>query len=87
MGPSLRDRITIAIIILGVCCFALTPAIYLVFRALHWERGLRVVELGFFPSFLLFGYAALLAYRRNQARRALLEYEDSTAWGKLDHER
>jgi len=87
MGPSLRDRIIIAILIIGVCCFALTPAMYLMFRALHWEQGLRMLELGFFPSFLLFGSAALLAYRRHQARRALLDYDDSTAWGRSDNER
>jgi len=87
MGPSLRDRIIIAILIIGVGCFALTPAMYLMFRALHWEQGLRVLELGFFPSFLLFGSAALLAYRRHQARRALLDYDDSTTWDRSDNER
>jgi hypothetical protein len=87
MGPSLRDRIIIAILIIGVCCFALTPAIYLMFRALHWEQGLRVLEFGFFPSFLLFGSAALFAYRRHQARRALLDDDDSAAWDRSDHER
>lgn len=85
MRPSLRDRIMIAILIIGVCCFALTPALYLMFRALQWEQGLRVLELGFFPSFLLFGSAALLAYRRHQARRALLDYDDSTTWDKSDN--
>jgi hypothetical protein len=28
----------------------------------------------------------LLAYRRHQARRALLDYDDATAWGRSDNE-
>ncbi len=68
----------IAVLIVGVCCFALTPALYLMFRALQWEQALRILEAVFFPSFLLFGMAALFAYRRAQARRAFLDPDDPT---------
>lgn len=67
---SYRDVCLVAILIAGVCYFALTPALYLIFRALHWERALLAVEAAFFPTFLLFGMAALLAYRRSRARQA-----------------
>ena len=69
MELSLRHRITIGILIVGVCFFALTPAMYLVFRALRWQQALSVLEAAFFPSFILFGAGALFAYRRGQARR------------------
>ena len=75
MEPSYRDRIMVAIVIVGVFCFALTPALYLISRALHWETALQVVEIIFFPSFVLFGAGALFAYRRSQARRALLDQD------------
>lgn len=64
-----RDRIIIAVLIVGVCCFALLPATYLVFRAWQWQQALAIIELVFFPLFVIFATAAWLAYRRNQARR------------------
>jgi hypothetical protein len=69
MEVSWRHRITIGVLIVGVCCFALTPAMYLVFRALRWQQALSILEATFFPSFILFGTGALFAYRRSQARR------------------
>lgn len=75
---SYRDICVIAVLIVGVCCFALTPAMYMIFRALQWEQALRIVEAAFFPAFLLFGVAALLAYQRNRARQALWD-DDSHA--------
>lgn len=71
MELSWRHRITIGVLIVGVCCFALTPAMYLVFRALRWQQALIILEATFFPSFILFGMGALYAYRRSQARRML----------------
>ncbi len=64
-----RDRIVVAILIVGVCCFSLLPATYLVFRAWQWQQALAIIELIFFPLFVVFAMAAWLAYRRNQARR------------------
>jgi hypothetical protein len=68
-----REVAVIAILIVGVCCFALTPAMYLMFRALQWERAVRVVEALFPPALLLFAIAALLTYRRHKARRAMAQ--------------
>jgi len=67
---SSRHVCLVTILIIGVCGFTLTPTLYLVFRALHWEQALLLVEAAFFPAFLLFGIAALLAYQRSRARRA-----------------
>ncbi|ETX01732.1 MAG: hypothetical protein ETSY1_06195 [Candidatus Entotheonella factor] len=64
-----RDRIIIAVLIIGVCCFSLLPAAYLILRAWQWEQALAIIELIFFPLFVIFAMAAWLAYRRNQARR------------------
>jgi hypothetical protein len=64
-----RDRILIAVLIVGVCCFTLLPAAYLVLRAWQWQQGLAILELVSLPLFVVFGTAAWLAYRRNQARR------------------
>ncbi len=75
MEPSLQDRIVVIILIIGVGCFALIPAFYLLFRALQWDGGLRVLELAFFPLFLLFGAGALFAFRRRQARQAEIDAE------------
>lgn len=75
MKSLYRDRLIVAVLILGVCCFALTPALYLVSRALHWDATLEFVEILFFPSFLLFGAGGLFAYRRNKARRQLRDEE------------
>lgn len=64
-----RDRIIIAVLIIGVCCFSLLPAAYLMLRAWQWEQALAIIELIFFPLFVIFAMAAWLAYRRSQARR------------------
>jgi hypothetical protein len=64
-----RDRIIIAVLIVGVCCFTLLPAAYLVLRAWQWHQALAIIELIFFPLFVIFASAAWLAYRRHQARR------------------
>jgi hypothetical protein len=64
-----RDRIIVAVLIVGVCCFTLLPAAYLVLRAWQWHRALAIIELIFFPLFVIFASAAWLAYRRHQARR------------------
>ncbi len=72
-----RDRIIIAVLIVGVCCFSLLPAMYLVFRAWQWHTALQIMELVFFPLFVIFAMAAWLAYRRNQARRMQLQHDDA----------
>jgi type VI protein secretion system component VasK len=72
-----RDRIIVAVLIVGVCCFSLLPAAYLVFRAWQWQRALAIIELIFFPLFVVFASAAWLAYRRHQARR--LQWHDDEA--------
>ncbi len=74
--PAWRDVAVIAILIVGVCCFALTPAMYMLFRALQWEQAVRVVEAIFPPALLLFAIAALFAYQRHKARRAM-EQDDT----------
>ena len=66
--PACRDVCLVAILIVGVCCFALTPILYLLCRAWQWEQARLLVEAAFFPVSLLFGTAALLAYRRSKAR-------------------
>lgn len=66
--PTGRDVCLIVILIVGVCGFALTPTLYLLCRAWHWEHAQELVEAAFFPVFLLFGTAALLAYRRSKIR-------------------
>jgi len=77
-----RDRIIIAVLIVGVCCFTLSPAAYLVFRAWQWHRALAILELVFFPLFVVFAMAAWLAYRRHQARH--LQAYDHEALGLPD---
>ncbi len=74
-----RDRIIIAVLIVGVCCFSLLPAAYLVLRAWQWQQALAIIELIFFPLFVVFAMAAWLAYRRNQARR--MQWYDDDALG------
>jgi hypothetical protein len=66
--PTGRDVCLIVILIVGVCGFALTPTLYLLCRAWRWEQAQVLVEAAFFPVFLLFGTAALLAYRRSKTR-------------------
>ena len=68
--PPYRDIAIVVVLIVGVCCFTLTPTLYLLFRALQWEKAVRVVEAIFPPVLLLFGVAALFTYRRYKARRA-----------------
>ncbi len=72
-----RDRIIVAVLIVGVCCFSLLPAMYLVFRAWQWQVALQIIELVFFPLFVIFAMAAWLAYRRNQARRMQWRHDDA----------
>ncbi len=72
-----RDRIVVAVLILGVCGFSLLPAMYLVFRAWQWQSALQIMELVFFPLFVIFAMAAWLAYRRNQARRMAWYHDDA----------
>jgi hypothetical protein len=64
-----RDRIIIAVLIVGVCGFTLLPAAYLVLRAWQWHQALAIIELISFPLFVIFASAAWLAYRRHRARR------------------
>jgi hypothetical protein len=64
-----RDRIIIAVLIIGVCGFSLLPAAYLMFRAWQWDQALAVLELIFFPLFVMFAMGAWLAYSRHRARR------------------
>lgn len=71
MTVSWRHRIVIGVLIVGVGGFALTPAAYLVLRAWRLERALHILEIIFFPLFILFGTGALLAYRRSRARHTL----------------
>lgn len=72
-----RDRIIIAVLILGVCGFSLLPAMYLIFRAWQWHQAIQIIELVFFPLFVIFAMAAWLAYRRNQARRMQWHHDDA----------
>ena len=74
--PAWRDIAINAILIVGVCCFALTPAMYVMFRALQWDGAVRVVEAIFPPALLLFAVAALFVYQRHKARRAV-EHDDA----------
>ena len=71
MTLSWRHRIMIGVLIVGVGCFALAPAVYLVFRAWHLERALHILEVIFFPLFILFGTGALVAYYRCRTRHPL----------------
>ncbi len=73
-----RDRIVIAVLIVGVCCFTLLPAAYLVLRAWQWQQGLAILELVSLPLFVIFGTAAWLAYRRNQERRMHWDDDDTS---------
>jgi hypothetical protein len=73
---SARDIIVVSILIVGVCFFTLTPALYLAFQALQWTWATRLVEGAFLPSLLLSVLASLLAYKRIQARRTLRESAD-----------
>lgn len=72
-----RDRIIIAVLIVGVCCFSVLPAAYLVFRAWQWQQALEILEVVSLPLFVAFATAAWLAYRRNQARRMQWHHDDA----------
>jgi hypothetical protein len=72
-----RDRIVIAVLIIGVCCFSLLPAAYLVLRAWQWHEALAIIELLFFPLFVVFAAAAWLAYRHHQARRMQWHHDEA----------
>jgi ABC-type sulfate transport system permease component len=76
---SYRDVLIIGTLIVVVCFFTLTPAMYLVFQALQWAWAIRLVEEAFFPSLLLSVVAGLLAYKRAQARQAWLERDEPDA--------
>ena len=52
---------------------------YLVFQALQWAWAIRLVEEAFLPSLLLSVAAGLLAYKRAQARQALMERDEPDA--------
>jgi len=79
-----RDRIIIAVLIVGVCCFSLLPVAYLMCRAWQWPRALAIIELISFPLFVVFAMAAWLAYRRNQVRR--MQWHHDEALGLPDKE-
>lgn len=68
-----RDVVIIGVLVGGVCFLTLTPAMYLAFHALQWERALRIVEIAFFPALFLAVVAGLFAYQRTRVRRALWE--------------
>jgi hypothetical protein len=78
---SYRDAFVIGTLIVVVCFFTLTPAMYLVFQALQWTWAIRIVEGAFLPSFFLSVAAGLLAYKRAQVRRALMEHDQPDASG------
>jgi hypothetical protein len=81
-----RDRIVIAALIVGVCCFSLLPATYLMFRAWQWQQALAIIELVFFPLFVVFAMGAWLAYRRHQARRMQWRHDDALGVPDRDDE-
>jgi Kef-type K+ transport system membrane component KefB len=74
---SPRDVFIVTILIAGVCFLTLTPAMYLAFQALRWTWATRLVEGAFMPALFLTVLAGLIAYKRAQARRALLNSDDS----------
>jgi small-conductance mechanosensitive channel len=78
---SYLDILVIGTLIVVVCFFTLTPAMYLVFQALQWAWAIRIVEEAFLPSLFLSIAAGLLAYRRAQARQALLERDEPDTSG------
>ena len=78
---SYSDILVIGTLIVVVCFFTLTPAMYLVFQALQWPWAIRLVEEAFFPSLFLSVAAGLLAYQRAEARQALLERDEPDALG------
>jgi hypothetical protein len=78
---SYSDILVIGTLIVAVCFFTLTPAMYLVFQALKWAWAIRLVEEAFFPSLFLSVAAGLLAYKRAQARQTLLERDEPDALG------
>jgi hypothetical protein len=78
---SYLDILVIGTLIVVVCFFTLTPAMYLVFHALQWAWAIRIVEDAFLPSLFLSVAAGLLAYRRAQARQALLERDEPDVAG------
>jgi ABC-type sulfate transport system permease component len=78
---SYADILVIGTLIVVVCFFTLTPAMYLVFHALQWAWAIRLVEEAFLPSLFLSVAAGLLAYKRAQARQALLERDEPDALG------
>ena len=73
-----RDRIIIAVLIIGVCGFSLLPAAYFMFRAMQWHQALAILELVFFPLFVTFAMGAWLAYSRHRARRMRDEDDEAT---------
>jgi ABC-type sulfate transport system permease component len=78
---SYADILVIGTLIVVVCFFTLTPAMYLVFHALQWAWAIRLVEEAFLPSLFLSVAAGLLAYKRAQARQALPERDELDAVG------
>jgi hypothetical protein len=78
---SYLDILVIGTLIVVVCFFTLTPAMYLVFQALQWTWAIRIVEEAFLPLLFLSIAAGLLAYRRAQARQALLERDEPDTSG------
>ena len=66
---SSRAVIVVSILIVGVCFFTLTPALYLSFQAVQWTWATRIVEEAFLLSLFLSILAGLLAYKLIQARR------------------
>ena len=73
---SFRDIIVVSILLVGVCFLTLMPALYLAFQAMQWTWATRLVEGAFLPSLFLSVLAGLLAYKRIQARRTLMESDD-----------
>jgi hypothetical protein len=80
-SASYLDILLIGTLIVVVCFFTLTPAVYLVFQALQWTWGIQAVEDAFLPSLFLSVAAGLLAYKRAQARQALPERDELDAVG------
>jgi hypothetical protein len=70
------DIIVVSILIVGVCFLTLTPALYLAFQAWQWTWATRIVKGAFLPALFLSVLAGLLAYKRIQARRTLMENDD-----------
>ncbi|MGQ4807702.1 hypothetical protein NKDENANG_01057 [Candidatus Entotheonellaceae bacterium PAL068K] len=73
---SYRHVLIISVLIGSICFLTLTPAMYLAFHALQWQRAVQVVEAAFLPALLLSGAAGLLAYQRDRERQALLDNDE-----------